>query len=192
MHRKRFTLPVLAAAMVAALAAGCAGENDPAAETTTAAEAEFNDADVTFAQQMIPHHAQAVEMAELVRSGSPELLELADDIEAAQQPEIEQLTAMLEEWGEAVPADEDEHAGHGAGDMEGMMSDEDMTALRDASGVQFEQLWLTMMIEHHEGAITMAEAELADGVNDEARELAQQIIETQQAEIDQMEQLADN
>ncbi|TDD69840.1 DUF305 domain-containing protein [Jiangella aurantiaca] len=200
MYRTRFTLPALVAA-VGLLLAGCGDDEsndagaDPATETS-ATEAEFNDADVDFAQGMIPHHEQAVEMAQVVpdQGVSPELIELADAIEAAQQPEIDQMTAMLERWSEDAPSD-DPHAGHGSGDMdmdmdmEGMMSAGDMEALGAAAGAEFEQMFLTMMIEHHEGAIAMAETELAEGQDPEAQELAQTIIDAQQAEITQMEQM---
>ncbi|PZF86071.1 DUF305 domain-containing protein [Jiangella anatolica] len=196
MYRKRFTLPALVAT-VGLLLAGCGddGSNDAGAGTateTSATEAESNDADVEFSQGMIPHHEQAVEMAQMVpdEGVSPELIELADAIEGAQQPEIDQMTAMLERWGEDAPSD-DPHGGHGSGDMEmgGTMSAEDMDALAASSGAEFEEMFLTMMIEHHEGAITMAETELAEGQDSEALELAQTIIDAQQAEITQMEQM---
>jgi uncharacterized protein (DUF305 family) len=193
MYRTRFTLPALVAA-VGLLFAGCGDDdsNDGGAGTateTSATEAEFNDADVEFAQGMIPHHAQAVEMAQMVpdQGVSPELIELADAIEGAQQPEIDQMTAMLERWGEDVPATD--MGEHGSMDMDGMMSMEDVDALAGMSGPEFEQMFLTMMIEHHEGAIAMAETELAEGQDAEAQELAQTIIDAQEAEIAQMEQM---
>lgn len=193
MYRTRFIVPALMAA-VGLLLAGC-GEDDSddggagAATESNATQAEFNDADVEFAQGMIPHHAQAVEMAQMVpdQGVSPELIELADAIEGAQQPEIDQMTAMLERWGEDVPSTD--MGDHGSMDMEGMMSMEDMDALGAATGAEFEQMFVTMMIEHHEGAIGMAETELSEGQDAEAQELAQAIIEAQQAEITQMEQM---
>lgn len=187
MHHKRSTL--LALATVGVLLAGCA--DDPAGENS-AADAGFNAVDVEFAQGMIPHHAQAVEMARMVPGDgvSPELVELAGHVDAAQQPEIERMTAMLERWGEDVPpVGGDAPERHGAGGMEGMMSGEDMAALGAADGPRFERMWLTMMIEHHEGAITMSETELADGSDEEARTLAREIIDAQQAEITRMEQM---
>lgn len=193
MHPKRLGLPTLA--LLGVLLAGCSDEpSDTETNTseTTTAEAEANATDVEFAQQMIPHHTQAIEMAQMVpdQDVTPELVELAEAIEAAQQPEIDQLTGMLERWGEQVPTTgSDEHNGHDADQMGGMMSADDMQALADSSGDEFERMWLTMMIEHHQGAVTMAETELADGANDEAQALAQEIIDAQETEIAQMEQL---
>jgi uncharacterized protein (DUF305 family) len=172
-------------ALVVLAVAGC---GDPA---------DHNDADADFATQMIPHHAQALEMAEMVPSEgtSAELVELAAAIEAAQQPEIDQLTDMLTDWGEPVPQpDASDHAamGHGTTDaMPGMMTAEDMAALETAVGPEFERMWLEMMIEHHEGAVDMADVELADGSDDEAMDLAQEIIDAQQAEIAQMQEMLD-
>lgn len=153
----------------------------------------FNDADVTFAQQMIPHHEQAIEMAKVAetRAGSDEVKSLAADIEAAQGPEIETLEGWLESWGEDVPSGEMDHGdmNHGSSDeggMAGMMDEEDMKSLEDASGAEFDRMFLQMMIEHHEGAVAMAETEVQDGENADAIAMAQKVISDQQAEIDQM------
>ena len=177
----------------------CGDDTDTASSGDTDASAsseDFNDADVAFAQGMIPHHEQAVEMAQLAadRAESDEVKELAADIEAAQAPEIEKLTTWLDAWG-ADPADRSmEGMDHGdMGDdsngMSGMMSEEDMTMLEDASGAEFDQMFLEMMIEHHKGAVDMAETEVAEGQNPDAIAMANEIISTQEAEIEQMEQL---
>lgn len=146
---------------------------------------EYSPADVQFARQMIPHHAQAVEMADMLPADgvSPELVELADAIAGSQQPEIDQMTAMLERWGFVPPPLKGGHA-H---EMAGMLSEEDLAALGAATGAEFERMWLTMMIEHHEGAIDMAEDQLAEGADAEARELAEEIVDVQEAEIARME-----
>lgn len=174
MHRRRFALPALA--LVAVAGCGSSGDGD-----------EFAPADVDFARQMIPHHAQAVEMAAMLPADgvSPELVELAAAIAGAQQPEIDQMTAMLDRWGFVPPPLEGGHA-H---EMAGMLTDEDLAALDAATGAEFERMWLTMMIEHHEGAIDMAETQLDDGIDPEARELAEEIVDTQQAEIMRMERM---
>ncbi len=162
---------------------------------SASSEATFNDADVTFAQGMIPHHQQAVEMAQLAedRAESPELKQLASEIEAAQAPEIEQLTGWLEDWGAEAPSDPMDHGdmGHGdsTSDMSGMMTAEDMNMLENANGADFDQMFLTMMIEHHEGAVEMAKTEVGDGENPDAIAMAEQIISTQEAEIEQMQEM---
>lgn len=165
----------------------------------TSGDGEANDADIAFASQMIPHHEQAVEMAEMVddEQVSPEVQDLADRIEDAQDPEIEQMMGWLEDWG-AKGADSGgmDHGDmdHGdmdmdMGDMPGMMSAEDMSALEAADGEEFERLWLEMMIEHHRGAVEMAETEVADGQADEAVALAEEIASSQQQEIEEMQDL---
>ncbi|ANZ40001.1 hypothetical protein BBK82_32110 [Lentzea guizhouensis] len=143
-----------------------------------------NAADVTFARGMVPHHEQALEMARLVpdRSSDDQVRRLAQRIEEAQDPEITQMTAWLEKWGEKPGA----HAGH---DMAGMMSQDDMTKLEKASGAEFDKMWLEMMVEHHEGAVEMARTELEDGRDPEAKKLAQAIIDGQQQEIAEMKDL---
>lgn len=170
-----------------------------AASAVAASEPEsaaFNDADVTFAQEMIPHHRQASEMAALApgRAETPEVLDLADAIRATQEPEIETMTGWLVAWGEAVPEDMSgmegmDHGGTAMDDMAGMMSAEEMTALEGATGPDFDQMFLTMMIEHHEGAIEMAEAQQQDGENADAVALAATIAADQSREIQEMQDL---
>jgi uncharacterized protein (DUF305 family) len=191
----RTVLVVTGLALTAAVGLAACGNDDDTNDDATNGDATAHSvADVEFAQGMIPHHVQAVDMSALVpeRSDMPEVLALAEEIQAAQQPEIDQMTQMLENWGEDVPdADgDDPHAGHGeSDDMAGMMSDDDMADLEAASGSEFDRMWLTMMIEHHEGAISMSESVLADGTDSEVEELAAEIIEVQQEEIDVMRDL---
>lgn len=170
--------------------AACSSDDDSTITGATGDEtvAEHNDADVTFAQEMIPHHRQAVEMAQLAtdRAQDPRVLDLASRIEGAQDPEITQMSGWLEDWDEDVP----EAGGHeGMTGMTGMMSAEDMDELEAASGAAFDEMFLTMMIEHHRGAVEMATTELDDGQFPEALELAQTIIDAQNAEITEMEQI---
>lgn len=150
---------------------------------------DFSQADIMFAQMMIPHHEQAIEMSDLILAKddvSPEVVELAEQIKAAQGPEIEQMESWLEEWG--VPAMRGD--GHGAmGGMGGMLSEAEMDEIEAADGAEGEQLFLEGMIEHHEGAIAMAEQHQENGENPEALALTASIIESQTAEIEQMEQL---
>jgi uncharacterized protein (DUF305 family) len=160
------------------------------------APAEPAASDVMFAQMMIPHHEQAIEMADLAgdRAQSAEVLALAEDIKAAQDPEIDLMTGWLEAWGEDVPMPGMgmDHSGHDMGSMSdsmtGMMSAEDMEALAAASGAEFDQMWLEMMIEHHEGALAMAE-QVQDSDLPDVRGLAKAIIAGQTAEIETMQGL---
>ena len=148
-------------------------------------DGDLNMSDVMFVQMMIPHHEQAVEMAELApgAGASPEVQELAAAIAAAQGPEITQMEAMLDRWGVGQMMD---HSGH---QMAGMVSDADMDRLRATSGAEFDRLFLELMIAHHEGAIDMAQDPLANGEDPELRTLLEAIVEAQTAEIAQMQQM---
>jgi uncharacterized protein (DUF305 family) len=148
-------------------------------------DGDLNMSDVMFVQMMIPHHEQAVEMAELApgAGASPEVQELAAAIAAAQGPEITQMEAMLDRWGVGQMMD---HSGH---QMAGMVSDADMDRLRATSGASFDRLFLELMIAHHEGAIDMAQDPLANGEDPELRTLLEAIVEAQTAEIAQMQQM---
>ncbi len=163
------------------------GTQVPAATAGSPGMSDFNGADVTFVQGMIPHHQQAVEMADIAldpaRAASAEVTGLATKIKAAQDPEIEMMTGWMSMWGQEKMGTTD---GHDMDGMTGMMSDEDMAALRTMSGVDFDSMWLTMMIEHHQGAIEMARIEKVNGSNADALGLAADIITAQQAEIEQM------
>ena len=173
---------------------GSTSAGSTSAGSTSADErAAFNNADVTFGQGMIPHHRGALAMAQLAegRAEDPRVLDLAGRIEAAQDPEIQTMTGWLEEWGEALPDESDMGMGgmdHGGMDMGGM-SEEDMTALEDASGAEFDRLFLEMMIEHHRGAVDMAQTEIDEGSYPDAVALAEDIVESQTAEIEEMETL---
>lgn len=169
---------------------GMSGSTAESSADSSGESTSFNDADVTFAQQMIVHHRGAIAMAALAdgRAQDPRVLDLAGRIEAAQQPEIDTMTGWLEEWGE--PAESSEDMGgmdHGGTDMGGM--DMDTTALEAASGTEFDRMFLEMMIEHHNGAVDMAETEIADGENADAVQLARQIVDAQTTEIQEMETL---
>ncbi len=174
-----------------------------AGPTGTPASGPHNDADVMFATGMIPHHAQAIEMSEIILAADdvdPAVAEVARQIKAAQGPEIEQMRGWLARWGEEVPPATGTDAG-GMGGMDhsgdggmmggnmGLMSDDDMAALADAQGAEAADLFLEGMVVHHEGAIEMARQELAEGANADAKELAEAIIEAQESEIATMTEL---
>jgi uncharacterized protein (DUF305 family) len=200
---KRTTLIGAGALAVLAISTGCSSSNESdhpadhttpsgatAAATTTAAAEAHNDADAMFAQHMIPHHTQAIEMSDtlLAKQGiDPRVTELANQIKAAQGPEIQQMQGWLTQWGApSMPPT----SGHGdMPGMSGIMSEQDMTALKDAKGVDATTLFLTQMIAHHEGAITMAQSEIKDGQYPPAVEMARAIVTTQQQEIDTMKGL---
>ncbi len=164
---------------------------DQSMENTAEVDADFNMADVMFARMMYPHHAEAVDMADMVdgRSTNPDVIALAAEIRAAQQPEMDQMVTWLEEWGQPAPSDMGQMDGMDHGSGGGMMSTQDMDSLMSLSGAEFDREWLTMMIEHHEGAVEMAETEIADGSNPDAVSMARDIVETQNAEIERMKQL---
>ncbi|WP_405510656.1 DUF305 domain-containing protein [Streptomyces anulatus] len=145
-----------------------------------------------FAKGMIPHHRQAVKMADLApsRAGSAEVKKLADEIKKAQDPEIKTLSGWLTTWGEQVPAEGAmDHSVHGAGS--GMMTPEEMDKLKASSGKAFDTAFMKMMIKHHEGAVAMAKTEKADGSFPEAKTMADAIITSQTAEIARMNDLLD-
>jgi uncharacterized protein (DUF305 family) len=185
--------------------AGC-GEDEPAADTESGnTRTDHNDADVAFASDMIQHHAQALAMVDLTvgRSLDPAVQQLAEEIRAAQGPEIETMTDWLTQWDEPIPATVRDHVNAEDGDhdmegmeeddtgmdMPGMMSEEQMAELEAASDTEFQELFLTMMIEHHEGAIEMAKTEQDDGQFPPAISLAEDIEAAQTAEIETMQGL---
>ena len=190
---------VVAAFLAAVILTACSTDSDDAmtsigsqSQETTSMSGEMapesgREDDVMFAQMMIPHHEQAVEMADMAldpdASSSVEVRELAVGIKAAQDPEIETMRAWLDVWG--APQEPSVGMGHDSG----MMSQGDMGALASAEGAEFDQMWLTMMIEHHEGAITMARDVQSTTEDEEVAALAAEIIAAQEAEIATMQAL---
>ena len=148
-------------------------------ETTSA----FSGTDIMFAQMMIPHHQQAVDMSTLAETHTtnPEILALAKQIKDAQAPEIKKMTAWIESSNASMDM------GHDMG-MNGMLSDEQMTALGDAQGAAFDKLYLEGMIGHHEGALQMAKM-IENSSNAEAITLAGNIVSSQSSEIEKMKQM---
>ncbi|MET8572836.1 DUF305 domain-containing protein [Streptomyces sp. NPDC004783] len=205
----RRTVAVAAAGAAALVLAACGGDGDggkdgsaaghaghtasaPASPSASAPaqQGRHNAADVAFAQGMIPHHRQAVEMADLApeRARSAEVKKLAADIKKAQDPEIRTLSGWLTSWGEDVPAEGAmDHSLHGG--MDGMMTDAEMKELAGAGGEAFDTAFMEMMIKHHEGAVDMARTEQADGAHGPAKKMAAEIITSQSAEIEQMNKL---
>ncbi len=185
-----------------ALAVTACGSNDSDDTAAAVSTTEHNDADVAFATEMIPHHAGALVMVDMTsdRDLDPEVQTLAEDIRDAQAPEIETMSGWLTDWDEPIPAtmrdhgNSEEHGGHDMGDdmgtgMPGMMTGEDMNALEQVSDAEFQDMWLEMMVEHHKGAVQMAETEEAEGQYKPAVDLAKDIQKSQKAEIDTMQGL---
>ncbi|GAA2962997.1 DUF305 domain-containing protein [Microbacterium schleiferi] len=174
--------------------AGCAGTtgsggmpNMPGMGSSASASpaADVNNADMQFTMMMIPHHEQAVEMADMIlaKDGIDErVITLAEQIKAAQGPEIELMESWLDDWG--TPMGDMDGMDHG-----GMMSDTDMQALQDATGAEASRLFLEQMIVHHEGAIDMAQTEVENGQNADVIALAEAIIASQTTEITTMEEI---
>ncbi|MFJ8083208.1 DUF305 domain-containing protein [Streptomyces sp. NPDC096205] len=209
-RRSAIVSAVAAAALLLAACGGGHGEGSDHGSGSTAsatsprtpggnpAPGAFDDADVAFAQGMIPHHEQAVEMSRLAagRASDAEVKTLAAAVEKAQDPEIRTMKSWLEAWGRPESAEEmpGMHHGSGATDhsgMSGMMSADAMEKLRAAKGTAFDRMFAQMMIEHHEGAITMARAEQKNGRNATARRLAADVVTNQSAEVDRLGKILD-
>ncbi|WP_427007721.1 DUF305 domain-containing protein [Pseudarthrobacter sp. H2] len=202
MNKKFLTLSATAIAAAIALA-GCssgsgggsmpgmdhgssgASSTSSPSSSATAAAAEHNAADAMFAQMMIPHHTQAVEMSDVIlkKQGVPApVTTLATRIKAEQGPEIQKMTGWLTSWNEATTMS-------GTHSMDGMMGEDDMKKLDAAQGTEAAKLFLTQMIAHHEGAVAMAKTETTGGKNPDAVQLSKDIVTSQEAEMQEMKDL---
>ncbi|MSO15879.1 MAG: DUF305 domain-containing protein [Ilumatobacteraceae bacterium] len=179
---------------VLALLTGCAGSSvadiaETAVDTAQSA-IDFNESDVMFAQMMIPHHEQAIEMSDIALDptvGASDVVKsLATRIKGAQDPEIVTMKAFLTSWKMSLTPDSSmNHSDM----MSGMLSAKDITQLSSLRGTEFDRAWITGMIAHHEGAITMAKDVLKDGTNSAVRTLATAVETAQDAEILEMKEL---
>ena len=197
------TLAITAAGLALAAVLTACGSSDESSmdgmdnsgSDTSSASSTSDTADVTFAQLMIPHHEQAIEMADLALkyAKSTEVRQLATQIQSAQGPEIEQMTQWLQDWGArtAMPSSDGDMGGMDMGGMEsdGMMTEGEMESLAASRGSEFDRMWLRMMIAHHEGAIAMAQQVLGTTNTDAVAALAEDIIQAQQTEIETMQEL---
>lgn len=175
---------------------GSSASAAPSASTpsaaSTPAEGPHNDADVAFASMMIPHHQQAIEMSDMILAKDgidAPVTDLAQQIKDAQAPEIAQMQGWLAGWGANPSPSDMSDMDHGG---DGTMSQADMDALDQATGSDAARLFLTGMVKHHQGAITMAQEEVANGENPDAKKLAESIITTQQAEIEEINTLLES
>ena len=188
---KRILVAISFVSIMTLTACGSSSSIGTTIASTTLAPADFNGADVMFAQMMIPHHEQAIEMSDMALDpnvgASQEVIAIATQIKNAQDPEIAQMTSLLQTWGKALTAD---HSGMDHSSMmSGMLSTEDMENLGALTGTAFDTAWVKGMIGHHAGAIEMAQDVLADGRNTDVRTLAQSIVSTQTAEIESLHAL---
>lgn len=195
---RRAVLTGMAALTTVALAAGCGDDSGGmnhggSSQPSPSATAAFNDADVQFAQMMIVHHQQAVEMATLAetRATDAEVKQLATQIKAAQDPEITTMTGWLTAWGQPTAQPDAGHNMPGMSSTPGMMSDEDMAKLEAAKGAEFDRMFAQMMIAHHNGAIQMARDEQQNGSNGDAKALAATIEKAQTAEVEKLQTILD-
>ena len=195
MHLQRIAATALALTLSVTVVA-CGSDathsmNDSSGNTTAGAAAALNPADVEFSQGMVAHHQQAIEMAEIAldptTGASPAVVDLATRIKAAQDPEVEMMSGWLEAGGH--PMMMDEAGGHSMSSMDGMMTATQMDEMSAMTGADFDTQWLTMMIAHHEGAISQSQTVKSKGSNPDVLELADQIISAQEAEIAEMSAL---
>ena len=154
------------------LLSGCA--------TSEQSNSEFSPSDINFAEMMIPHHEQAIEMSEIAfkNTMNSEVLQLAQEIKEAQAPEID----LMKSWAGVKVST---HAGHM---MDGMLSEDELNALRAATGAEFDRLFLQGMIKHHQGAIEMA-MDVKNSNSMVVADLSAAIIKQQEIEITRMEEL---
>ena len=148
----------------------------------------FSATDIMFAQMMTPHHQQAIDMSNLAlqKSTNPDVLSLARQIRYAQAPEITVMNEWLTDAGaNTAMGNNADDMGMGAG---GILSDDEMTALKNATGATFDKLYLPGMIGHHEGAIQMAQS-ILNSRNAAVKKLGQAIVKSQTAQIAHMKQL---
>ena len=193
-HKNRITAALVTGTL---LFTACGGESHNMSDMSTGStntdvtgsERGFNDADIMFAQMMIPHHEQALELADMAIDptlmASEQVKALASQIKAAQDPEIDLMTQWLSEWDQPLMDMSEDHSMT----MEGMLSVDELSALDQMNGEEFDQAWIQAMIAHHKGAIEMADTVKEEGKSALVRELADAIIQAQKSEIDTLELL---
>ena len=169
---------------------GAPGEATAEAELDAPTEPSYTEADVAFMQAMLPHHAQALVMTELVpeRAGRDVMRFLAERIEVSQETEIAMMRRWLRERGEEVPSLD--WRGHGG--MHGMATPEELARLEEARGEAFDRLFLQLMIRHHQGALRMVrELRAVEGAaqGPEIFQFITHVDADQRAEIERMRRL---
>ncbi|KZB85219.1 DUF305 domain-containing protein [Amycolatopsis regifaucium] len=175
----RRRLPMALLGLLVWVLAGCS----TATGAATAAPGA-NQADITFSQQMVPHHQQSIQVANLApeRSASEFVKSVAAKIVKAEAAEVQTMTGWLQSWNAAVlPA-----AGHAGHSMPGMITSGQVAALQNLAGDEFDRTWLPLMAEHLRNGVTMAKTVLSSGEHPETKALAQEIVENQTAAIDEI------
>jgi uncharacterized protein (DUF305 family) len=190
MRSRVLTFSISAIAVVTLAGCSSSDTSTEATNSSSSSQQQFNDDDVMFAQMMIPHHEQAIEMSDIALDptigASDVVREIATEIKSAQDPEIAFMKGILTSWGKSVEMDASmDHSEM----MDGMLTLDELTALGELRGSAFDTAWLEAMIRHHEGAVSMAQDVIEKGINQELIDLASKIIAAQQAEIDAMKAL---
>jgi uncharacterized protein (DUF305 family) len=191
---RRICTTVIVTLIVGMAASACGGSSSPSTRAATESPSgpAFNDNDVEFAQGMIGHHEQAIEMADMAFDpnvgASTAIKDFAMRIKTAQDQEIKQMTALLKGWNKPTAMDTSD--GHDMASMPGMMSASAMKTLGAMTGTEFDKNWATMMIAHHEGALVQAKDVSSAGSSPDILALAAKIITTQQSEITELTALA--
>ncbi|MEU9154943.1 DUF305 domain-containing protein [Streptomyces sp. NPDC048417] len=173
---------------------GSSGHDGHSASSSSSASSSaggHNEQDMAFAQGMIPHHQQALEMAKLAadRASSAKVKDLASRIEKAQDPEIQTMNGWLKSWGKDMSSSMPGMDHSSDSGMPGMTNGKDMGHLEKMSGTGFDTMFLTMMIDHHKGAVDMATTEKNKGEYGPATSMAGDIVKAQTAEITEMNKL---
>ena len=191
------SVPVVVALLATVALAGC-GSADPSTaravvtSSTAAAPDSFGAADILFVQMMIPHHQDAVTMAELARTRSqnPGIRGVAEQISSIQQPQIDTMISWVQAVGRPT-APPDFNTGHGVGEhaVPGTMTFTDLVRLRESSGARFDRKFLTVMIRHHRGTLRAAKAELAEVSSPEVKAIGQDMVAKQKAELKTLRQI---
>jgi len=176
---------------------GAPGQPSQTLDATTAlaiADSSYTSADVHFMQGMILHHHQALLMSRLAsdRTNNENVLDLAGRIDVSQDDEIMLMQDWLKERSEMVPDPADHHSGHMSHDMVGMATAEQMTNLANSKSIDFDELFLSLMITHHDGAIKMVK-ELRDqpgsAYDPLLNEFVSDVANDQAVEIERMNEL---
>jgi uncharacterized protein (DUF305 family) len=184
-HRAVLAGPAVGLALVLS---ACGGESDTAAQagagTGSAAATSYSEGDVMFAQQMIPHHQQVVELAELAatKASDPELRAFAAQLQASESKVVGELTGMLTGWGKPTAMEDMSHQ-----EMPGMASEQDMSSLASLSGAGFDRRFTQMMITHHIGASQLTMTEQQTGSSTQAKAIAAQLLQTQTEQVTQLQ-----